>query len=78
MSNLEQEREAFMDVLNKLDYDKGVVLGSYVGKLEHKNKRYREFLEYLLEEALDHKKGGLRIQHWALIADLRSKLEELE
>src|SRR5699024_10421213 len=41
--------------------------------LRRKDKRYREFLEYLLEETIDHKKEGLKIQHWALIKDLKNK-----
>lgn len=46
--------------------------------LYEQNKRYRERIEYMLEEAKDHKRKGLRIQHWALIKDLEEALEELE
>lgn len=42
---------------------------------QKQNKRYRERIEYMLEEAKDHKRKGLRIQHWALIKDLEITLK---
>lgn len=45
MNNLKQEKQSFMNALNVLDYDEGIVIGSYVGKLEQQNKRLHEMLK---------------------------------
>ena len=47
-------------------------------EVNKQNKRYRERIEYMLEEVKDHKRKGLRIQHWALIKDLEETLEGAE
>ena len=47
MMNLELKRKGFINALKALDYDEGIVIGSYVGKLEHRLKQYRNLLESL-------------------------------
>ena len=42
---------------------------------QQQNKRYRERIKYMLQEARDHKQKGLSIQHWALIKDLEITLK---
>lgn len=44
-------------------------------KQVQQNKRYRDHLKYMLDEAKVHKKIGHRIQNWALIKDLERALE---
>lgn len=64
---------------NGLDYCPNCIRGEVIKEnleLEQRNKRYRERLEYMLEEVKDHKEKGLRIHHWALIKDLERALEE--
>jgi len=61
--------------MNQIPYTKEQLFRANA-RLMEKNKRYRERIEYMLEEAKDHKRKGLRIQHWALIKDLEETLEK--
>lgn len=81
----ESHRETVEELEQEINYLKDVIKGNKVivdiasdelKVLEKENKRYRERLEYMLDEVKDHKEKGLRIQHWALIKDLENALED--
>ena len=71
------ERVKELENLRLKDLTKMGKLADMINDLRDENQNYKRALENIRKEAIEHKKDGYSIQHWALIKKINLALEGL-